>query len=244
MSARRASALAFGFSLAGVVLMLLLVVMAARSGPSGVIHGTPHDDIFHAPQPTVTHDANQQQGGPDSTTTLPRGGSSLPGAAWLGTVLRYALFAWLLLLVYRGVRWLLEDLAARRYREPPREVVDFDVLDDPTPLVEEMQRDATAQFELLLGGKPRNAIVAAWDRFEEQAERVGSARKPWETSSEFTLRLLEVVSAAPAAVSRLAALYREARFSEHEITESKRQAAVEALHDIHASIGTTAGASR
>jgi hypothetical protein len=118
------------------------------------------------------------------------------------------------------------------------------VLDDPTPLIEEMRRDATEQFELLLGGKPRNAIVAAWDRFEEQAERIGSARKLWETSSEFTLRLLDAVSAPPAAVSRLAALYREARFSEHEITEGNRQEAVEALRDIHSSLGIRAEASR
>jgi hypothetical protein len=52
------------------------------------------------------------------------------------------------------------------------------------------------------------------------------------------------VSADPSAVSRLAALYREARFSEHEITEDNRQAAVEALRDIHASIGIPAGVRR
>jgi hypothetical protein len=243
MSARRASALALGFSLAGVVLMLVLVVMAARSGPSGVIHGTPHDALFHAPTPTASSSAAPQVG-PNSTSTLPHGSSSLPSAALLGTVLRYALFTWLLVLVYRGARWLIEDLAARRYREPRREVIDFDVLDDPAPLVEEMRRDATEQFELLLGGEPRNAIVAAWDRFEEQAERAGAARKTWETSSEFTLRLLDAVSAPPEAVSRLAALYREARFSEHEITESNREAAIDALRDIHTSLGIRAGASR
>jgi Domain of unknown function (DUF4129) len=243
MSARRASALALGFSLAGVVLMLLVVVLAARSGPSGVIHGTPHDALFHAPQPTASHAANPQTG-PDNTSTLPHGGSSLPGAALLGTVLRYALFGWLLVLAYRGFRWLLQDLAARRYREPRRDVVDFDVLEDPTPLIEEMRRDASEQFELLLGGEPRNAIVAAWDRFEEQAERIGSARKLWETPSEFTLRLLDVVSAPPSAVSRLAALYREARFSEHQITEGNRQEAVEALRDIHSSLGIRAEAGR
>jgi hypothetical protein len=242
MSARKAGALALGFSLAGVVLMLLLVVMAARSGPSGVIHGTPHDDIFHAPHPTISQ-ATPPRGGPDSTSTLPRGTSSVPYSSVLGTVLRYALFAWLLLLAYRGMRWLVEDLAARRHREPRAAVIDFDVLDDPAPLVEEMRRDASERFALLLGGAPRNAIVAAWDRFEEQAERVGAARKLWETSSEFTLRLLDAVAATPSAVSRLAALYREARFSEHDITEANRAAAVEALRDIHASIGIAVGIS-
>ena len=116
------------------------------------------------------------------------------------------------------------------------------MLDDPEPLVEEIRRDADEQFELLLDGHPRNAIVACWDRFEEQAERVHASRKPWETSSEFTLRLLEAVSADDAAVSRLESLYREARFSEHDIDESRRQAAVEALRAIHASLGI--GASR
>jgi hypothetical protein len=243
MSARRAGALALGFSLAGVVLMLLLVVLAARSGPSGVIHGTPHDDIFHAPHPTISSQLPPRRG-PNSTTQLPTSSSSFPFSSVVGTVLRYALFAWLLLLVFRGARWLLEDLAARRRREPRPDDVDFDVLEDPTPLVEEMRRDAADQLELLLGGEARNAIVAAWDRFEEQAERVGAARKPWETSSEFTLRLLDAVSAAPPAVSRLAALYREARFSEHDITEVNRHAAIEALREIHASIGITAGATR
>ncbi|WP_151083046.1 DUF4129 domain-containing protein [Nocardioides cynanchi] len=243
MSARRAGALALGFSLAGVVLMLLLVVMAARSGPSGVIHGTPRDDIFHPPRPTITSQPGHRSG-PDSTTVLPQGTSSVPFASVLGTVVRYALFAWLLLLAYRGLRWLVDDLAARRSTEPRAAVIDFDVLEDPAPLVDEMRRDAADQFALLLGGTPRNAIVAAWDRFEEQAERVGAARKLWETSSEFTLRLLDAVSAAPVAVTRLAALYREARFSEHEITEGNREAAAEALRDIHASIGIPAGVGR
>ena len=107
-----------------------------------------------------------------------------------------------------------------------------------------MRRDADEQFELLLGGSPRNAIVACWDRFEEQAERVKAARKPWETSSEFTLRLLEAVSADDVPVSRLESLYREARFSEHEIDESRREAAVEALRAIHASLGIGADGAR
>ena len=98
-----------------------------------------------------------------------------------------------------------------------------------------------AAFDQFMGGgHPRNAIVACWDRFEEQAERVRAARQPWETSSEFTLRLLDLVSADAAAVTRLEALYREARFSTHEIDESRRDSAIEALHAIHLSLGVKA----
>jgi hypothetical protein len=148
-------------------------------------------------------------------------------------------FLWLL---YRVGRYLVERLG--EYRGPTarqsRESVEFDVLDDPTPLIEEMRKDADDQFALLLSGEPRNAIVACWDRFEDQAERVHASRKDWETSSEFTLRLLDAVSADESAVTRLEALYREARFSAHEIDEGRRQAAVEALRAIHLSLGTGA----
>ena len=64
--------------------------------------------------------------------------------------------------------------------------------------------------------------------------------RTWETSSEFTLRLLDRVSADPGAVARLEALYHEARFSTHEIDESRREAAVEALQAIHLSLGVEA----
>jgi hypothetical protein len=145
----------------------------------------------------------------------------------------------LLGLLYVGARALLRYLQERTPRPKPSrpDHVEFDVLDDPEPLVEEMRQDADEQFALLMGGHPRNAIVAAWDRLEEQAERVNAARRLWETSSEFTLRLLDAVSADADAVGRLESLYREARFSEHEIQESHRQAAVEALRAIHASLG-------
>ena len=148
-------------------------------------------------------------------------------------VLKVALILLVAWLGWRAVLWVRE-LVSNRHRPAPRpEHVEFDVLDDPEPLAEEIRRDAADQLALLLGGTPRNAIVACWDRFEEQAERVRAARQPWETSSEFTLRLLDRVSADEAAVLRLEGLYHEARFSDHEIDESRREAAVEALHAIH-----------
>ncbi len=235
--------LAVGFSLAGVVLMLLLVVLAARSGPSGLFHGTPRDPVFHVADPTTSSSSASPPVGHPRPLVLPHGHSSIPFASVIGAIIRYALFAWLLVLGYRCLHWLVEEMASRRRPEPPVLDVDFEVLEDPAPLVAEMRRDADDQFELLLGGEPRNAIVACWDRFEEQAERVGLARRPWETSSEFTIRLLDAVSADGSAVTRLALLYREARFSEHEITEQERSSAVDALRVIHASIGIGVGAS-
>jgi hypothetical protein len=54
------------------------------------------------------------------------------------------------------------------------------------------------------------------------------------------MRLLDLVDAYEPAVARLAELYREARFSEHEVTEADRRAALEALDEIHRTIGVRA----
>ena len=105
----------------------------------------------------------------------------------------------------------------------------------------EMVADAAAQRDLLLAtASPGNAVVACWQRFETQAEAAGMARHPWETSSEYTMRVLDLVDADQPAVSRLGALYREARFSEHALTEEHRAQAVAALDAIHRTIGIPA----
>jgi hypothetical protein len=236
VNGRRAGVSAVALTVLAVALMLLLVMFAARSGPERIFAGPLHDPSFRPAHPSY------------SLPVVPGGryrrhGGGLPHNEFftaVGWIVRLAILACVLWLLYRAVRYLAERLSELR-RRPARasapEPVDFDVLDDPEPVVEEMRRDADEQFELLLGGEPRNAIVACWDRFEEQAERAHASRKDWETSSEFTLRLLEAVSADEAAVMRLESLYREARFSEHEIDESRRESAVEALRAIHASLG-------
>lgn len=217
-----------------VGLMLVLIMLAARTGPQRIVHGTLVDPSFRGVDPSYTPPTLAAHG-----TARGRSGliHSNPVFTAIGFVIRIALVALVIWVLYRLARRVREAWVDRR-RPPPRpaEVV-FDVLDDPEPLIEEIRQDAADQIALLLGGTPRNAIVACWDRFEEQAERAHAARKPWETSSEFTLRLLDRVSADPVAVSRLEALYREARFSEHAIDEPRRTAAVEALEAIHESLG-------
>jgi len=224
-----------------VGLLLLMVMFAARSGPDRIFAGPLHDPSIRPVNPSITVPTP-----PGGDGRLHRQGllHSNPVFEAIGWVIRVACVLLVLWLLYLGTRRLMEwfrDLRDRPKRVGPAEV-DFDVLDDPDPLVEEIRKDADEQFELLFGGQPRNAIVACWDRFEEQAERVNASRKPWETSSEFTLRLLDDVAADAGAVARLEALYREARFSDHEIDEPRREAAVAALRAIHASLGIGASA--
>jgi hypothetical protein len=224
-----------------VGLLLLMVMFAARSGPERIFAGPLHDPSVRGVNPSYTPPTLPSVSGGRPGHGLLHNNPIFEFIAWLIRVAFVLLVLWLL---YLGIRRLMEwfrDLRDRPKRVGPADV-DFDVLDDPDPLVEEIRKDADEQFELLFGGQPRNAIVACWDRFEEQAERVNASRKPWETSSEFTLRLLDDVAADAGAVARLEALYREARFSDHEIDEPRREAAVAALRAIHASLGIGASA--
>jgi hypothetical protein len=237
---KRAGASAAALTVLAVGVMLTVVMLAARSGPDRIFAGPLHDPSFRGVNPSYNPPVTPQGNGAFTDNGYFHDD---PVFRVVGIILEIALAACVLWLLYRGVLKLYEELQYLLRRPKKRKdpgPTDFEVLDDPEPLREALRHGADEQFELLLGGTPRNAIVACWDRFEEYAERVGAARKHWETSSEFTLRLLDWVSADGAAVARLEALYREARFSAHEIDESRRDSAVEALRAVHASLGIAA----
>jgi hypothetical protein len=233
MTARRASVSAVVLTVLAVGLMLVMIMFAARAGPQRIIHGSLTDPSFRGVDPSYTP-PTPPQGPPGHGQGLIRSNPFFQAIGWVIRIAFLVVLAWLL---WRGLVSLRETVTWRRRPPPKVEHVEFDVLDDPEPLAEEIRKDAADQFALLLGGTPRNAIVACWDRFEEQAERVHQARRPWETSSEFIIRLLDAVSADNQAVARLEALYREARFSAHDMDEARRESAVEALRAIHLSLG-------
>ncbi|MDX6321487.1 MAG: hypothetical protein QOF52_1345 [Propionibacteriaceae bacterium] len=89
--------------------------------------------------------------------------------------------------------------------------------------------DATAAIRTPGVGE---GIVACWQSLETAAGAVGVPRHPSETSTEFTLRLLAELQVQTEPVERLAALFREARFSRHPMDQSSRQTARDALLDI------------
>jgi hypothetical protein len=195
---------AVALTVLAVAVMLLMVMFAARSGPERIFAGPLHDPSVRPVDPTYHLPPRPAVVGHRHGGLL----HSNPFFDAVGWVIKIAVLVCVLWLLYLGARRFLQYLAERRPRRRPAAptYVDFDVLDDPEPLLEEIRQDADEQYELLLGGHPRNAIVACWDRFEEQAERVHASRRAWETSSEFTLRLLEAVSADADAVSRLESL--------------------------------------
>ena len=115
------------------------------------------------------------------------------------------------------------------------------MIDAPTRLARALSEDQERQRALLEQGSPRNGIVQCWHRFEELAGEAGLGRKVWETPGEFALRLLTTVEADEDAAYRLTLLYREARFSHHELDESARDEALEALVTIHLGLADRTG---
>jgi hypothetical protein len=233
MISGRAGGSAVAGTLAAVLLALVVVLLAARTGPSGIMHGTGHDGVYHAPVTTAPASVQAQPG--------PPGGLGRGATPWWVRVILFGLLGvscLLLLFAARGVIGLIAGPLLHRRRRGSEDPRPGDVgwLDDPGAVAEELRRGSDLREQLLRTGTPRNAIVACWDRFEEQAEAMSLAREAWETSSEFTVRLLGTLAADLRAVDRLAGLFCEARFSDHEITEQHRERAIQALRAVHGSL--------
>lgn len=218
----------------GVLLLVVLLTWSASIGPSAVLTGE-GPTRYRLETPSTTLSPNDpisplRNDDPTSRTELP---------GWLeavALVVEVLVGLGLLLLVAYGVRRGWEAWRDRRRPEPPEPEPDFDVLAARGVVAARLRADAAAQEELLAGGSPRNGIVACWQRFEELAGAMGMPRRAWETSSEYSLRLLDVAGADTTPVTRLARLYREARFSRHPVGEDDRDAALEALHELHRSL--------
>jgi hypothetical protein len=244
MTARRAGTTAVAAVVATALLVLVLAAWAASIGPSDVLTGP-----GPSPAGTPSFEETPAPDLGDLETTDEETKHETPGwvrtAAFLVNVAAAVLVVYLVLRFVGAplVRWSAGRRRARRRRRGRgvADETDFAVLQPSEAVAQAMLEDADAQRrEVVEADSPRNAVVACWHRFEAQAAVAGVARRPWETSSEYTMRVLDLVDAYQPAVSRLGALYREARFSEHEVTEADRQEALEALDTIHRTIGIPA----
>jgi hypothetical protein len=237
MSARRASATALAGVLGAVALMLLLVTWAATIGPDEVLRGEGNPPSYE----TLPTSETAEPADPTGNTGSPGNGQQdllLTIVSIVVTVLGAVV---MLAVVLSVLRWLLTRDWRRHRREPEPEEIPFDPLDAPEQIARTMVARAPEQRAALAEGSPRNAIVACWHQFEEQAAAAGVRRQTWETSSEFTLRVLDRLAADSAAVTNLAELYRAARHSTHEITEADRAEAQVALDLVHRSLGRSVG---
>lgn len=108
--------------------------------------------------------------------------------------------------------------------------VDDDDLDGI--LTQNLARSADAGLARLAEGDPRNAIVRCWLVLEDTVIQAGLPRDPSLTSQELTAQVLGRYAVDGAAISELGELYREARFSAHQLEETHRRRAVAALNQL------------
>lgn len=209
--------------------MVLIVVTTARSAP--ILRSPDRDPNLHIGYGRYT--APTLPGGPPGSKSPP------PANAHAGSVIGTILLDVLLGLLLLGLLWILAAIVVslvRRWRERRRVSAM-----GPLPEVDDAVLDAIAtatrrQADRLREGEPSNAVVACWVDLEQSVAAAGVARRPSETSAELTIRVLDALDVDRRALRTLGALYREARYSAHPLTEQDRTTALEALRTLRRSL--------
>jgi hypothetical protein len=216
------------------VVGLALLVIATRSGQTRDIskHGQP----YHIPLPKpkslqqtnrvkVIQKAPKQQGGfPEWLQILAWILAGVVAAAILALA---AMFLLRLLQQLKGQRWRRERAADGDLAEMTPE----DVAKALTEVVDET-------LLTIERGETRDAIIACWLRLEDVAAAAGIEKTPAETAAELTERVLSTHQVSRQTLSRLADLYREARFSIHPLGDNARQEARNALEQTRNELAT------
>jgi hypothetical protein len=94
--------------------------------------------------------------------------------------------------------------------------------------------------ELARGHDPRSVVIACWVRLEQAAGDVGTPRRASDAPADYVLRLLAGHQVSRTVLDRLAAVYRQARYSSGPVDESMRREAVAALEHLRAELGVGA----
>ena len=236
MTPRRAAVTSVAAVVGAVCVLLVVALWAASIGPDRALRGPGLQRVTEVPTPSSESPSAVPSRTSDVERILEHPGRPNPVLKRIALAVEILIGIALLWLLVRGGRRLAASWRERVRAPARREHVEFDVLEEPAPSPEQVEREARAALELVEDGEPRNAIVASWERFEVSAADLGFGRRPWETSSEFVLRMLAVVEADRGAVMRLENLYREARYSTHVLGEDARDRARAALQEIQVSL--------
>lgn len=211
---------------AGVAVAFL--VLAASSGPVRL-------------WVTPTPGASPSDGNSDSPVIIgpqnPVSTNRIVWPSWLMTLLPVVgvLLMVLVVIAAMSLRIAIPLPKFGRWRARRRESGQIIAL--PEVADQELPVDWTAARLALSTGSPRNAIVACWMQLEKDAATAGLPRLVAETPAEYVERVVASSSVDPAPINELAALYREARFSRHELRDADRTRAMRTLRRVEATLG-------
>jgi hypothetical protein len=224
MDRRRASIIA-----AATVLAVVVVVVSSASGVR-IWRDPSSSPVRPSSEPATVATT------PDDGFPPPHARSASAGSKAVDTILSILVAVFVALLAAIVVSGGVSAWRSRprlRWGSVPQPEIGFGVLPDIASTVTD---DADAQRSALAEGSPRNGIVACWLRLERAVEQTGLRRDPAHTSAEFTERVLGAYGVERAPLDDLASLYREARFSAHEITEAQRRRALTDLDQLHGAL--------
>jgi len=145
---------------------------------------------------------------------------------WVLTIVLVAVVVFVLVAVVRSIR----DTLARHRVDPTEEGAGSEL----TP--ERLRAAAQESEELLARGTPSNGVIAAWVSLEDAIASAGVNRNEARTPAEIVTAVMRSYAVDAGALDRLAALYREARFSRHEVGEQMRDEARAALRQVTADL--------
>jgi Domain of unknown function (DUF4129) len=137
-------------------------------------------------------------------------------------------FEWLPVFIATGAGLaILGYIGLRTLRRSRGELLERHLLEQRLEsLLDETLDDLYAQKD------PRAAIIAAYARMERLFASAGLERHPSEAPLEYLARALGEVRASGAALGRLTGLFQRAKFSAHDVHESMRTEAIEALTQV------------
>jgi len=218
--------------LAVLGLLVALVVAGVASREAGWTSRLP------APATTTAGVATAPSLPPASPSAVPTATASptrdddLPPSQALGAVLLVLVG----LLVLAGAAWLVtsvvrttRDLARSGALAPPRSAGTA-VRDALAPATAEALREVEQP-------DAREAVVRCWLLLGTAASAGGLPARPSETAAEYAARIRVELGLPAAELDRLADLYREARFSSHDVGEPQRAEARDLLRRLGERLG-------
>jgi len=214
---------------------LLVLVWAAATGPGQLLTPSPRARAIPTELTAVATPSGSETA--RSGEELTKDVEQKIDLSWLGDLIVWAIVLGGGLLLLLGVIALVRHGLRNRWLRPGRRTtVEFEVLPEERA-VQALVDDAAERLAAVEHGNVRNGIVRCWARLEDSVAEAGLPRARYETSAEFTVRVLHALDLDPHAIGELARLYREARFSEHDLDEGKRGEARAALLRLEQDLG-------
>lgn len=209
----------------GIVLLLAAWVSGAGSITAFAPNiGTPPSDKEFGETVDRGQTDNASRRGPDA--------EGVPENHLVTHVVVWTMRVLLLLVVLTVLFVVVRAIVLRLHRDPvtPKEAVRAGVLPD---VLSAGLRHVESELDR---GTSSEAVINAWLALERTARAIGIDDDVARTPAELVAEVLGGFHVDRGAIERLAALYREARFSEHPIGEEQREAARQALRRVRADL--------